>query len=1695
MTKNQSTFRPLHKRILRIILRILLSLFLLFVVLIIFIRSPWGQDIIVGKVTDYISEKIDTKFDIGKLYITFSGNVTLEDLYLEDRSQDTLVYSKYLEANVPFRPLIFGDEIKVDLVDWRGLKANVSRKDSLEGFNFQYIIDAFASKEETSAENENTSGGSTQFSLGRISFTDFDLTYFDEVTGMDAELILGTFELESKSIDLEEMKFHLAEINLSETEISYSQFKPSPPSEEQEESQLPWIIVDDLSIEDVNLMYDSSPDGTASEVYVNDFSFSDLDVNLENQVISLDELAWKDSSLMLEMESKSTTSDDSEGVTESKSSFSWPEWKIDIDEIDFQNHKLEFYQNGKRPKKGEFSAEALAFEAFFFKLKDIHVSKEESLKFNLLEFRFKENSGLVLDEFKVETELNSEETSLTNFRLRLNNSLLYANLKLNYSSLDELINSPTNSVIALDVKSLKADVKDAYAFAPDLKNNEQIANLAEHNFEGNFQAQGDLERLNIPEFKLNWGQNTELSLNGNLSHITEIEKLGFELKNLKASSTKKDLSRFVSEKDLGISLPKSVVLAGDFTKQGNDFSSKSQLKTSLGTIQLDGFFNSTNNIDYKVGFDIKALQLGELLKNDQLGDLTMQLKSTGKGNSLNELSAELSSTIDSIKWNTYTFSGLEIEGDLNNGKGDVKFDYSDENLQFDFVSNIELDSVSPKIDLVFNLDGIRTKELGLTPKDLRAKVLAKIQFEGNSDKFQLDAQLEDGLVVYDNDPYYLGNFDLSSKVDSTSTEAKISSQFLNGNFKANAGINGISSALQNHFQKYARDTTAVEKSNRPVNFDLEMTFIDSPILSEVFLDGLNQMDTLRASIHFHEEEDELTSKLDLPYLNFQDNEVQGLSLNVKSNGSSASFDFGFDNILAGPVDIAKTKLSGEFKDRQLSLGLDAFKEEKVFFSSVVLINFEEDDLYKINVSSEKLILNGSPWNIPSNNEIRYQKDSLKVSNFKLNRNAQEIELTDALDFEKPHFGIVFDNFKLSTISSYFNPDEKIAGGKLSGNLVLIEPLVSNGLVSSLKIEDLEFTEVPLGNLTLKAEATKNDDYELDLSLKDGGMELDADGIYHTNATETDVDFNIDLRKIEMQTIEKFASEVIKNSKGQLNGKFSIDGTPQDLNYEGFLAFDDVQFNLQSLNTLFQLKNERIDLTKNKIKLDNFTIADKDDNTFTANGAVDIEEITNPKFDLTFDAQDFQLLNSTVEDNDLYYGNLVFDASAKLNGNLDFPKVDLDLTIKESTDINYIVPESQASIEERDGVVVFVNKQNPDDILTQQDDKDLNVVISGIDFRSNISIQKKSKVRVVFNKRTQDNVSIEGGGDFKFDISETGKMNLVGKYEVSKGSVELNLYNIVKRKFNIASSSSVTWSGNPYNADLDLRAIYKIETAASSLMASQTAGENAAVQNRYKQQLPFYVYLDVGGELTSPELNFQLDMPESQQGAINGSVYGRISQINQQDDQLNKQVFSLLVLNCFYPESGSDGSQGGAASMARDNVNQALSDQLNTFSDKLTGNSGISLNFDVNSYTDYQGGSAQDRTEVDVTAQKKLMDDRLVVEAGSQMNVQGDQRPGESQAVVGNVSVEYLLTEDGRWKLRGFRKSEYENVIDGQVFVSGIALIFTREFNKFKVLWDKAYRESLEEKEPKVKSEADSEKESDAENEEKKSQESENESNE
>ena len=144
----------------------------------------------------------------------------------------------------------------------------------------------------------------------------------------------------------------------------------------------------------------------------------------------------------------------------------------------------------------------------------------------------------------------------------------------------------------------------------------------------------------------------------------------------------------------------------------------------------------------------------------------------------------------------------------------------------------------------------------------------------------------------------------------------------------------------------------------------------------------------------------------------------------------------------------------------------------------------------------------------------------------------------------------------------------------------------------------------------------------------------------------------------------------------------------------------------------------------------------------------------------------------------------------------------------------------------------------------------------------------------------------------------GRTALTGIYNINDGYYEMSLYNLVKRRFDIADGSRVSWAGDPFDAQLDVRAIYNVETSASSLMSSTLTAVDEGSADKYRQELPFLVYLNVDGDLMAPKISFGLDMPEDERGAIGGNIYNRVQQLNSQEQELNKQVFSLLVLNVY-----------------------------------------------------------------------------------------------------------------------------------------------------------------------------------------------------
>ncbi|WP_299102053.1 translocation/assembly module TamB domain-containing protein [uncultured Winogradskyella sp.] len=1659
--ENTASNSPVKRkyRWLRRTLRVLLTIIIFLVFVILFIKSSFGQNIIVNKTTNYISNKTGTKVEIKKLFITFDGNLQLNGLYLEDKKGDTLVYSKSLEANIPIWQMIKGESIGVDALNWDGLRANIVRHDSINGYNFQFLIDAFATTNTTSVASDKASTP-LQLVIGNLDFNNIDIVFNDAVAGIDSRFKIGHLIANMNTTNVEDMIFDASTIEINNSNIKFIQ-KPVALDTTSSNVPLPKFTSEHIALNNVITYYESQANGIIADVNISEFSTKAPNLNLADNNFKLDLISLKNSEIKITTEAPIKNTGEVDKTT-NNSIFIWPQIELDISAIDFEKNKISYSAGNAKTKENVLNPNAISLTQLTLQAKNI-LLKDKSASLNLEQFKFYEASGLNLKQLAVRLKANDQSLELNDLNFQLNNNIVNGFASLSYESVSQLIDSPNKTKVNLNLPSYQVSLSDIFKFQPTLKDNAYLSTLSQKEIKGQLKASGTLASIDLNKAEVIWGKSTKITTSGSLQNITNTDSLYFNIPKFSLVTTRTDIANFISEKDLGINVPKAIELTGTLNGSITNIETKTELISSQGNITIDARLKNENIITYNADVSIADYHINELLNDPQFGTLSLNLKSEGRGNDINTLNANLEATILEFQLNNYAIKNLDLNGKIKNGTGNIISKYKDENLNIDLDALVVLDSVKPEANVNLNVIGADLQALGLMKRNIKTAMQIEADFKGNGENYEANASIDNGVVVYDNKSYLLGNVDAFAFVDKDTTSVTVRNKIINLDLQSNANPQAFSTAIKRHiFSYFYRDEVVSDTISNYVNLKLEGKISESPLTNEVFLVNIKDLDTVNLSVDFNEKERKLAANITAPHINYSGNTLDSLAFSMDTNIDNFNFNLGFKNISAGPLDVPKTIIKGRQSNHELHLDFLGFHNgEKLMNVNTNLSGSRERLVFSVDPDS--LILNKQKWTIPQNNEVVITDKNLDFNAFKITKDNQSIELTDKLNsITKEHIAITFKDFNINEVFNYLSPNAELATGNLQGNFILENPFTKTGIIADLNIEEFKVLKTDLGILSINGNSLGENNYAFNAGLKGGDIDFDLVGDYTVNNTVANLDLNFDINEFKMKALNTLSLGEIKDTDGSFSGKFKLTGTTEDPQYTGSIIFNNAGFNVAKLNSKFTMANEKLNVDNNGLSMSNFTIKDENNNALVLSGEIGTENLINPTFDLNVEAKDFQILNATKDDNEAFYGKATFNADANLTGDLQIPKLDAKLTVGSDTDFTYIMPSAVASVEERDGVVVFVNRENPDAILTQTEEQ--TATIKGFDISTMLNIGKNASVTVVIDEETGDNFKVSGEGDFIFTMNPNGRITLTGSYEISDGHYELNLYNLVNKKFLIANGSKITWSGDPFDAQLNVQAIYNIETSALGLMASQLSNATSTVKNKYKQVLPFNVYLNIDGELLQPKIAFNLDMPEDDQGAIGGQVYGRVQQINQQEGELNRQVFSLLVLNRFYPDSGSDGSSGGFATIARDNLNDAVSDQLNTFSNKLLGNSGVELDFGLNSYTDYQGDSPTDRTQLDIAAQKKLFNDRLTVRVGSEVDIQGSSSTDGATPLIGNVSLEYTLTEDGRYILKGFRKSEFENVIDGQTIVSGIALIFTKEFNQFSELWQAMLQAKKERKE-------------------------------
>ncbi|MEX2231487.1 MAG: translocation/assembly module TamB domain-containing protein, partial [Cyclobacteriaceae bacterium] len=685
------------------------------------------------------------------------------------------------------------------------------------------------------------------------------------------------------------------------------------------------------------------------------------------------------------------------------------------------------------------------------------------------------------------------------------------------------------------------------------------------------------------------------------------------------------------------------------------------------------------------------------------------------------------------------------------------------------------------------------------------------------------------------------------------------------------------------------------------------------------------------------------------------------------------------------------------------------------------------------------------WSVPANNYMRFGGEKFIAQNVQLVNMREKIIIDSKPQPGTPIF-IGFRELNLEYLSSMI-AEEKPLSGLLEGNMNFYPDTSGMTFTSDIAIAGLNIQQIPWGDLALKVDQKIKNRFDVDFILSGNQNNITATGFY-SGGKAPSMDLTTRINRFNLASLQPMLADQLQNLRGVISGQIRAKGTPQRPDIDGGILVSETHFLSTYLNSSFSIDEETISFIDEGISFKAFEVADHNNNKARLDGTILTRTYRDFEFNLNLFTDRFRLFNTTREDNELFYGKVDIEANARIRGNMTTPVINMEIGLNEGSDLTYVVPQSEASILETEGIVKFVDKTFKGDPFMDRINQEISDTVKstfrGIDFTAKIELSDEENFTIVIDPLTGDQLTVSGNSTLTLKVDPTGDIQLAGRYEISEGTYNLSFYKFVKREFAIESGSTITWSGDPLNAEMDIRAIYEVETAPIELFSNQ-----AVAVNQYKQRLPFLVYLDITGQLLQPEISFKLEMPMDERNAFGGNVYARIQDINTRDSDLNKQVFALLILKRFIADNPFESKGGGGfESTARNSVSKILAEQLNRLSENIKG---VELSFDIKSYEDYSIGQAEGKTELQLGLSKSLFNDRLVVKLSGNVDIEGQNSDRDATDYIGDLAVEYKVTPDGRFRITGFRNSNYD-MIDGELTETGAGLIYVKDYNSLSELF-------------------------------------------
>lgn len=1611
-------------KILKWLKYIILTILILLIVIILMIRTPYVQNKIKQYAISYVQDKTGAAVQLDYIYIGFNGNIYLENLNISTPKNQKLISLKELELGINIRKLLQA-EYHISKININDLNANILIDESGTA-NYQFLIDAFAGQDTVTKEAPSAP---LNLSVDHVRITESSVRYTDLFSGIDAYVKLQHLQIKPRLLDIDQMQFDLGTILLDNSNISAVLFAGSNTDKLVEETAPPSLNLawKTLNISNTSVHYSDKNTETIITTFLSHLGISDLDLDLSGNSLELSEINLRNSFIRYEYPdapvAASENTVDSSGTTSDLKTG----WNIRIPDISLHGNDIIYKKSNVSGLHGKFDTDHIELCSSNLILSDLIVSDEQTGT-SIKSLNFSERSGFRLNDLTLDFSLTPEQIIVRNGHFSTPNSKgsIHADIQGSVSELEKLSFGKNEINISLGLRDLK--YFNESEIPQPLSSKPINAKLA---FTGSTQKT-DITALSVSQSGL-----YTVNINGTILNTYDYSNAVVNLNFHKSLLYTNLITPFLPESgDSTIhwgEIPAYTML------NGNVNGSMGHLKTEI--LLINDLFQVKTFIDTRISEEIYKGYIHLNAKDiDRISSLqipdAIKIRAAFEGRSFNPetLELDLEMYIDTLEYMEYTYSPIKLKGYVEDQIARLDITSEDPNLTFHLQTGIHY---KENISINGNLKRFYLDPYKMNLYEQPLTVSAGIPFSVtvlDSSQYDIIARINNMTIENDSTAVTIDHISINYSDIGNNTRIGIESEpfelKLESNSNTEKTIQSVITSIKSYFVPV--DSTDTE---RDAMVNIKSRIYPHSIFNDILLPN-SSFTPISFDFNLNQQENILTIDLSSDEIEYGDIKINALDLSVDGLENTLDYNFRINTLSYSEYTLYQPRITGALEDGVLTSTFRNLDRNQKIQNNITILS-EKDENYGIfRFAPDDLTILYKKWTAHPENRLVYGRDYIRSDHFEINHYNSAIGIIAGNSPSNNDIRLTLSNFDLSHWTEEIPVDSIGVSGILNADIHvdgIFDKPIPKAMIS---IDRFIFEDYQWGDIFVNLDTDK-DSYKTLVTVK-GENDVEIKGIINTSPLY--IDQNIRLKQADMAFISYLAEDYISNVRGMINGELNFKGNTEDYDLNGKLTLKDFRFTPNALGISMRLKEEHITFSENNIQFSRFTILDSLGNSSVLNGKINIEDYTNPVFDLSLTAGNFKILDKAGSRGDLYYGTAVINADTKITGNLNNPKVDANLTVLGSTNVTMNIPEDNINIIDRESIVIFMDSAS---IRMREENLSSSPSITweygGIDLTAIITTEEEARFRVILDPVTGDYLDIQGRSNLVFDVTQLGEMTLTGRFDVLSGVYQLSMYDVIRRRFDILPGGYVSWSGDIFNPDIRITAQHRVSTNATGLLANQfSESDNSA----YRQEIPFLVNLNIGGNMTSPDISFQLDLPDESKSVHNGAVYSRLQQINTEENEVNTQAFALLTLGQFITGAPTVNS-GGSEALIRSSASRILTQQLNQMAGKYI--KGVDFNFDVQSFQDYSTGNEAGRTQLNLEVRKKFMEDRLIVQVGSNFNLEGDAYEQQNSSdIIGDIVAEYLISPDGKYRLKAFRQNKFEGMIDGQIISTGISFVFTKE---------------------------------------------------